>query len=70
MCILRNCIFSAGGLPLLLGSNSESPKVYHTFSRIHGDIERDYNFFQIDTSYYSQGPGIWNHNDASYILIH
>lgn len=44
-----------GGLPLILGS--EKPKVYHTFSRIHGDIERDYNFFQIDTTYYSQGPG-------------
>ena len=26
-------------------------------SRIHGDIERDYNNFQIDPTYYSQGPG-------------
>lgn len=46
-----------GGMPLLLGSDSNTPKIYHTFSRIHGDIERDYNFFQIDTTYYSQGPG-------------
>lgn len=45
-----------GGLPLLLGS-PDKPKIYHTFSRIHGDIERDYNFFQIDTTYFSQGPG-------------
>jgi hypothetical protein len=45
-----------GGLPLALG-DPENPKVYHVFSRIHGDIERDYNNFQIDTSYFSQGPG-------------
>jgi hypothetical protein len=34
--------------------DSEDPKIFHTFSRIHGDIERDYNNFQIDTTYYSQ----------------
>jgi hypothetical protein len=45
-----------GGLPIPLGDASD-PKIFHTFSRIHGDIERDYNFFQIDTTYYSQGPG-------------
>ena len=33
------------------------PKIYHTFSRIHGDLERDYNYFQIDSTYYSSGPG-------------
>lgn len=51
-----------GGLPIALG-DSEKPKIYHTFSRIHGDIERDYNFFQIDTTYFSQGPG--NFRDVS-----
>lgn len=45
-----------GGLPIALGDSS-NPKIYHTFSRIHGDIERDYNNFQIDTTYFSQGPG-------------
>lgn len=45
-----------GGLPLPLGDPSD-PKIFHTFSRIHGDTERDYNNFQIDTTYYSQGPG-------------
>lgn len=45
-----------GGMPLALGDES-NPKIFHTFSRIHGDIERDYNYFQIDTTYYSQGPG-------------
>jgi hypothetical protein len=45
-----------GGLPLLLGEGANS-KVFHVYSRIHGDIERDYNYFQIDTTYFSQGPG-------------
>lgn len=51
-----------GGLPIVLG-DSDKPKIFHTFSRIHGDIERDYNNFQIDTSYFSQGPG--NFRDVS-----
>ena len=51
-----------GGLPVILGNN-EKPKVFHTFSRIHGDIERDYNNFQIDSTYFSQGPG--NFRDVS-----
>jgi hypothetical protein len=51
-----------GGLPMLLG-DADKPKVFHTFSRIHGDIERDYNNFQIDTTYFSQGPG--NFRDVS-----
>ena len=51
-----------GGLPIALGDSSK-PKIYHTFSRIHGDIERDYNFFQLDTTYFSQGPG--NFRDVS-----
>lgn len=51
-----------GGIPLSLG-DPQAPKIFHTFSRIHGDIERDYNNFQIDTSYFSQGPG--NFRDVS-----
>lgn len=51
-----------GGLPIPLG-DSKNPKIFHTFSRIHGDIERDYNNFQIDTTYFSQGPG--NFRDVS-----
>ena len=64
-----------GGVPLILGDVSpprplrpdldEDPalKVYHTFSRIHGDLERDYNAFSIDPTYYSQGPG--NYRDVA-----
>ncbi|KAJ8613664.1 hypothetical protein CTAYLR_003152 [Chrysophaeum taylorii] len=51
-----------GGYPEFLGSEAD-PKVYHTFSRIHGDLERDYNNFQIDASYYSQGSG--NYRDVN-----
>lgn len=60
-----------GGMPTILGdvdsdlTYDESPgvKVYHTFSRIHGDLERDYNAFAIDPTYYSQGPG--NYRDVA-----
>jgi hypothetical protein len=44
-----------GGLPLQLGKNEK--KTFHVYSRIHGDLERDYNNFVIDTTYFSQGPG-------------
>ncbi|CAM9642466.1 unnamed protein product, partial [Heterosigma akashiwo] len=46
-----------GGYPLLLGSSPETQKVYHIYSRIHGDLERDYNPFYIQPTYFSQGPG-------------
>ena len=67
-----------GGLPIQLGgdkskdideyavqrTNSISrPKIFHVYSRIHGDIERDYNNFNIDTTFFSQGPG--NFRDVS-----
>lgn len=43
-----------GGLPITL-----SPKgpIVHVYSRKHGDMERDYNAFQISATYYSQGNG-------------
>ncbi len=42
-----------GGMPVLLGGN----KVFHLYSRKHGDIERDYNEFQLSFDYYAQGNG-------------
>ncbi|KGP73278.1 hypothetical protein [Pontibacillus yanchengensis] len=51
-----------GGVPLLL-ENGEDNFVYHVFSRKHGDMERDYNFFRIAPEYYSQGNG--NFRDAN-----
>jgi len=51
-----------GGMPTILGAvdgtmtYDEDPgvKVFHVFSRIHGDLERDYNAFKIDPTFYSQ----------------
>ena len=57
-----------GGMPFIIGDvdadakysnydEDERVKVFHAFSRIHGDLERDYNAFFIDDTYFSQGPG-------------
>ena len=35
-----------GGVPLILG-DPMNPKILHTFNRVHGDIERDYNWFNV-----------------------
>jgi hypothetical protein len=48
-----------GGQPLVLGNKH----VYHVYSRKHGDIERDYNFFNLGPEYYSQGNG--NYRDIN-----
>ena len=60
-----------GGIPTILGNvdndfnYDEDPgvKVFHSFSRIHGDLERDYNAFKIVPTYFSQGPG--NYRDVA-----
>ena len=57
-----------GGIPIVLGDEDdnnglltvdEDPrlKVYHVFSRIHGDLERDFNDFFLPSTFFSQGPG-------------
>lgn len=43
-----------GGFPMTLGPNGP---ILHVFSRKHGDMERDYNAFQVSATYYSQGNG-------------
>ena len=43
-----------GGLPV---SFEPSPTVLHLYSRKHGDMERDYNSFQISATHFSQGNG-------------
>lgn len=42
-----------GGYPMKLGSN----KIFYVYSRKHGDLERDYNFFSMLPEFYSQGNG-------------
>ena len=60
-----------GGMPTVLGNvesdanydEDDSVKIFHAFSRIHGDLERDYNAFSIQPAYFSQGPG--NYRDVA-----
>jgi hypothetical protein len=45
-----------GGFPVMLPSSGK-PQVYYVFGRKHGDMERDYNAFEIPSRFYSSGPG-------------
>lgn len=45
-----------GGQPVVVQGPSGA-RVFHTFTRKHGDMERDYNFFELAPSYWSQGNG-------------
>jgi hypothetical protein len=51
-----------GGWPLLLGDEA-APAVYHVYSRKHGDLERDYNYFTLAAEPYSQGNA--NYRDVN-----
>lgn len=48
-----------GGYPLVF----ESKTVFYLYSRKHGDLERDYNKFQLQPTYFSQGNG--NYRDMN-----
>lgn len=43
-----------GGYPISCGDHS---RIFYAYSRKHGDLERDYNRFYIDPTYFSQGNG-------------
>ena len=47
-----------GGYPVSLGKNS-GRKTLYLFSRIHGDMEREYNNFTLEPEYFSQGNGAY-----------
>ena len=51
MCYLDNGL--RGGFPERMGHN----KVFYLYSRKHGDLERDYNYFSTLPEYASQGNG-------------
>lgn len=51
-----------GGFPISLGEKGNKT-TYHIFSRKHGDLERDYNEFLLEPTYYSQGNG--NYRDVN-----
>ena len=48
MTYLDNCL--RGGFPIKLGN-----KVFYMYSRKHGDMERDYNYFTIAPEFFTQG---------------
>jgi len=50
-----------GGYPITLGKG-KFKKNYYIYSRIHGDMEREYNNFVIMPEYFSQGNG--NYRDV------
>lgn len=41
-----------GGYPVKTGNGRH---IFYVYSRKHGDLEREYNFFQVDSTNYSQG---------------
>ena len=53
-CQLDNVL--RGGFPKIYQTKL-GPIAYHLFSRKHGDLERDYNFFSLEPAYLSQGNG-------------
>lgn len=48
--------FLRGGYPFIFDNGADG-NVVHLYSRKHGDLERDYNFFSLAPEYYSQGNG-------------
>lgn len=42
-----------GGCPIRLGKD----RIFYVYSRKHGDLERDYNYFSMLPEFYSQGNG-------------
>ncbi len=51
-----------GGLPISL-QTAQGPASFNVYSRKHGDLERDYNFFTLAPTFLSQGNG--NYRDVN-----
>jgi hypothetical protein len=51
-----------GGLPVTVGAGRPE-KIAYVYSRKHGDLERDYNRFQVAPTYFSKGEG--NYRDVN-----
>lgn len=52
-----------GGYPFMIKKNELESIIFHIYIRKHGDLERDYNFFSLEPTYYSQGNG--NYRDVN-----
>ncbi|MFC1658873.1 hypothetical protein ACFL1D_05775, partial [Candidatus Omnitrophota bacterium] len=46
-----------GGYPVIFNSEGKKKQIFYLYMRKHGDLERDYNRFQIEPTYFSQGNG-------------
>lgn len=58
-----------GGYPIELSKD----KIFYLYSRKHGDIERDYNYFRMLPEFYSQGNGNYrdvNQNRRCDVMFH
>ena len=51
-----------GGLPVTV-KTKDGDVAFNVYSRKHGDLERDYNFFTVAPTFYSQGNG--NYRDVN-----
>ncbi|MDD2702412.1 MAG: cellobiose phosphorylase [Candidatus Omnitrophica bacterium] len=51
-----------GGYPVIFGTEKKQT-VFYLYSRKHGDLERDYNKFQVQSTFFSQGNG--NYRDIN-----
>jgi hypothetical protein len=64
--------FIRGGYPLEIKTEDKS-FIYYVYSRKHGDLERDYNFFKTEPEFYSSGNGNFrdvNQNRRCDVLFH
>lgn len=53
-----------GGAPFIIKSkNGKDDKIVHLYSRKHGDLERDYNYFVLEPEFYSSGNS--NYRDVN-----
>ena len=52
-----------GGLPVTLTDAGGVKHVFNVFSRVHGDMERDYNHIVVEPAFWSQGNG--NYRDVA-----
>jgi len=51
---------------------AEGPVSFNVYSRKHGDLERDYNFFMLSPTFLSQGNGNYrdvNQNRRNDVLV-
>lgn len=61
-----------GGYPLIL-KGSKGCLAYYVYSRKHGDLERDYNYFVTEPEFYSNGNGNYrdvNQNRCNDVFFH